>query len=200
MRTHVRLFGPWFNTGRRQRSPQHAGADQQHAGTDLQHAGTDLQSHRDKVETSVHTHQEFRNVHTEGHTEPFVFSQVHDRHKSSTQTHEEPHRVHTRKRACECKRDAAGPPTPSGVRTQANSLHESRLGTGGTQLRASAVPKPPITMSSIRHVLLWATHHNVINLSLNKKTKSGPPVTTSSTRRGDSDARNRSLGHPTRRQ
>ena len=57
---------------------------------------------------------------------------VHDRNKSTTQTHEEPRRVHTRKRACECKCAADGPPTPSGVRTQANSLHESRLGTGGT--------------------------------------------------------------------
>ena len=32
------------------------------------------------------------------------------------------------------------------------------------------LPKPPITMSSNRHVLLGAIHHNVINLSLIQKT------------------------------
>ena len=58
-------------------------------------------------------------------------TQVHDRNKSTTQTHEEPRRVHTRNRACECKCAADGPPTPSGVRTQANSLPESRLETNG---------------------------------------------------------------------
>ena len=47
------------------------------------------------------------------------YAQVHDRNKSTTQTHQEPRRVPTRNRACECQCAADGPPTPSGVRTQA---------------------------------------------------------------------------------
>ena len=43
--------------------------------------------------------------------------------------HEDPSWVHTRKRASVLR--TAHPP-PSGVRTQANSQHEGRLGTGGT--------------------------------------------------------------------
>ena len=104
------------------------------------------------------THKEFRSVHTEGHkklgvhTRDAGYTQPHDRNKSATQTHEEPRRVHTRKRASVC-----------GLSTR------ELLGNRWDRALASGVPKPSVTMSSIRHVLLWATHHNVINLSLIKK-------------------------------
>ena len=142
MRTHVSLLRPWFNTGRRQRSPQHASVA---SNAQVQTCNTQGRTCRATATRwkPVCTHKEFRSVNTEGHKEPrrvhtrdtknpVGYTQVHDRNKSTTQTHEETRRVHTRKRACECKCAADGPPTPSGVRTQANSLHESCLGTGGT--------------------------------------------------------------------
>ena len=135
MRTHVSLLRPWFNTGRRQRSPQHASVASNTQGRTCRATATRWKP--------VCTHKEFRSVNTEGHKEPrrvhtrdtknpVGYTQAHDRNKSTTQTHEENRRVHTRERACECKCAADGPRTPSGVRTQADSLHESRLGTGGT--------------------------------------------------------------------
>ena len=93
-------------------------------------------------------------------------TQVHDRNKSTTQTHEETRKEHIRERACECKCAAAHPfrgPNPSQLST--------RESLGNRRERARAVPKPPITMSSTRHVLLWVIHHNVINLSLIQKTE-----------------------------
>ena len=117
---------------------------------------------------TVCTHKEFRGAHTEGHKDPVWNAQVHNRNKSTTQTHEEPRRVHTRKRACECKCAADGPPTLSGVRTQANSLQESCLGTCGTarvqvlcQSHPSRCHQPFLIF--LKKTEVWTIRHDVLN-------------------------------------
>ena len=61
-------------------------------------------------------------------------------------------------------------PTPSVVR-MARELAPRELQGHIVVTVRDFLPKPPITMSSNRHVLLGAIHHNVINLSLIQKTE-----------------------------
>ena len=128
MWTHVGLLALWFNTGRRRRSPQRARAACNAQGRTCNTQGRTCRATATRWNT-VCTHKEPCGVHTRDTKNPGRVrtgarqKQVHDRNTR---------RVHTMKRACECKCAADGPPTPSGVRTQANSLQESCLGTGAT--------------------------------------------------------------------
>ena len=116
--THVSLLGFVVQHGDAgaARTTQAKPATRKHRPAELQgkggHQGTPTKNPVAYTQRSHKGHREARWVHTGGHKEP--------------------RRVHRRNRARERKRDADGPPTPSGVRTQANALHESRLGTGGT--------------------------------------------------------------------